>query len=119
MKIREFARELNLPEISGACERFIITNFDYVSREDAFYLSISITDFTHFLSLDELTVWNEETIVRAIEKWAQHRGHGDLEELCGHIRIDQLKEDFLKGMSESGSPCKPFIRERFVPTSFI
>ncbi len=114
MKIREFARDANWTDISAACDRFIIDNFEEVSREDKFYKTISKTDFANFLTLDELTVWDEETICRSIEKWAQHRGLGDLEELCSHIRIDHLKGTFLKEMSESESPCKSLIQTRFV-----
>ncbi len=96
MKIRKFARDANWTDIRAACDRFIIDNFEEVSREDTFYKTISKTDFANFLTLDELTIWDEETIYRSIEKWAQHRGLGDLEELCSHIRIDQLKEFFSR-----------------------
>ncbi len=114
MKIREFARDANWTDIRAACDRFITDNFEQVSREDTFYKTISKTDFANFLTLDELTVWDEEAIFRATEKWAQHRGLGDLEELFSHIQIDQLKETFLKEMSESESPCKSLIQTRFV-----
>ncbi len=55
MKIREFVRDANWADISAACDRFIIDNFEEVSREDTFYKTISKTDFANFLTLE---VWD-------------------------------------------------------------
>ncbi len=118
MRIRKFASDGNIKELLEVCNRFIIDNFEEVIKDEEdneFYSSISKEEFTNYLSLDDLVIWNEDTTVRAIEKWVKLRGRDNLQDLSAHIRVDQLSPDCLKETLEFESPFKDFIEARCVP----
>ncbi len=69
----------------------------------------------HYLSLDELGVWNEDTVLHAIDSWASLRGPsgpGEAVELARHLRVDRLSDDCFKNAVNSGSLTKPFLAVR-------
>ncbi len=104
------------------CNRFIIDNFEEVIKDEEdneFYSSLSKDEFTYYLSLDDLVIWNEDTTVRAIEKWVKLHGLDNLEELSAHIRVDQLSAECLKETLEFELPFKDFIQTRCVSTFYL
>ncbi len=122
MRIRKFASDGNITELVEVCNRFIIDNFEEVIKDEEdneFYSSISKEEFNNYLSLDDLVIWNEDTTVRAIEKWVKLRGRDNLEELSAHIRVDQLSPECLKKTLNSESSCKELIQTRCVSTFYL
>ncbi len=115
MKVKRFAKRANLNELKADCETFIIEHFEDFSREEQFYTDGAPSDIDHYISLDELGVWNEDTVLRMIEKWASMRGpHGQdaAIEFARHLRPDRLSEDCVDNAVSSGSLTKPFLASR-------
>ncbi len=73
------------------------------------------SEMDHYLSLDELGVWNEDTVLHSIDKWASLRApHGQEEaiEFARHLRVDRLSEDCVRNAMNSGSLTKAFLISR-------
>ncbi len=115
MKVKRFAERANPSELKAVCETFIIEHFEELSREDHFYTSVTPLEMDHYLSLDELGVWNEDTALHVIDKWDSMRGkHGQDEaiEVARHLRPDRLSENCVNSAINSGSLTKPFLTSR-------
>ncbi len=69
-KVKRFVTRADLNELKASCETFIIEHFEELSREEQFYTSVTPLEMDHYLSLDELGVWNEDTALHVIDKWA-------------------------------------------------
>ncbi len=113
--IKRFAERANLSELKAACETFIIEHFEDMSREEQFYMDATPSEMDHYLSLDELGVWNEDTVLHSIDNWASLRGPDGQDEAIGfarHLRVDRLSEDCVKNAMNSGSLTKPFLTSR-------
>ncbi len=70
MKVKRFAERANLSELKAVCEIFIIEHFEELSKEEQFCTDLKPSETEHYLSLDELGVWNEDTVLHMIDKWA-------------------------------------------------
>ncbi len=115
MKVKRFAERANLSELKAVCETFIIEHFEELSREEQFYTSVTPLEMDHYLSLDELGVWNEDTALYVIDKWASMRGkqgQDEAIEFARHLRPDRLSANCVNNAMNSGSQTKPFLTSR-------
>ncbi len=120
MKVKRFAERANLSELKVTCETFIIEHFEDLSREKQFYTDTKPSEMEHYLSLDELGVWNEDTVLHAIDNWASLRGpHGQDEavKLIKHLRPDRLSDYCVQNAVKSESVAKSFIESRYLHCS--
>ncbi len=112
MKVKRLAERANLSELMAVCETFIIEHFEDLSREEQFYTDVTAAEMDFYLSLDELGVWNEDTVLHAIDNWASLRGPsgpGEAVELARHLRVDRLSNDCFKNAVNSSSLTKTFL----------
>ncbi len=115
MKVKRFAECANLSELKAVCETFIIEHFEELSREEQFYTNVTPLEMDHYLSLDELGVWNEDTLLHVIDKWASMRGkhrQDEAFEFARHLRSDRLSANCVNKAMNSGSLTKPFLTSR-------
>ncbi len=115
MKVKRFAERANLCELKAVCETFIIEHVEELSREEQFYTDLTPSEIDFYLSLDELGVWNEDTVLHMIDKWVSMRGSSGQDEaveLARHLRVDRLSDDCVKNAVNSGSLTKPFLASR-------
>ncbi len=114
-KVKRFAERANLSELKAACETFIIDHFEDMSREEQFYIDATPSEMDHYLSLDGLGVWNEDTVLHSIDNLSSLRGPNGQDEAIEfgrHLRIDMLSDDCVKNAMNSGSLTKPFLTSR-------
>ncbi len=114
-KVKRFATRTDLSELKAACETYIIEHFEEMSREEHFYIDATPSEMDHYLSLDELGVWNEDTVLHSIDNWASLRGlygQDDAIEFARHLRVDRLSEDCVNNAVSWGSVTKPFLPSR-------
>ncbi len=112
MKVKRFAEHANLRDLKAVCETFIIEHFEDLSREERFYTDVTPTEMDYYLSLDELGVWNEDTVLHAIDNWASLRGPSvprEAVELARHLRVYRLSNDCFKNAVNSSSLTKTFL----------
>ncbi len=112
MKVKRFAELANLSELKAVCETFIVECFEDLSKEEQFCTDLKPSEMEHYLLLDEQGVWNEDTVLRMIEKWASMRGPsgpGEAVELARHLRVDRLSDDCVKNAVNSSSLTKTFL----------
>ncbi len=87
-----------------------------MSKEEQFYMDATPSEMDKYLSLDELGVWNEDTVLHSIDNWASLRGLHGQDEAIGfarHLRVDRLSEDCVKNAMNSGSLKKPFLTSSY------
>ncbi len=117
MKVKRLAQRANLSKLMAVCETFIIEHFEDLSKEEQFYTDLKPSEMDHYLSLDELGVWNEDTVLHAIDNWASLRGPsgpGEAVELARHLRVASLSDDCVKNAVKSGSLTIPFLKRRYL-----
>lgn len=113
-KIWSFANCESIPELLKICQVFVLENFEELSKENAFYIALGRTDFINILKHDDLAVYNEETIFRAITKWAEINGPQDVMEMFDHLRVVYLSEEFKTNILTPHPFYKSFLEARYV-----
>ncbi len=115
MRVKRLAERANLSELMAVCETFIIEHFEDLLKEEQFYTDLKPSEMEHYLSLDELGVWNEDTVLHAIDNRASLRGpsgQDEAVELARHLRVDRLSDDCVKNAVNLGSLTKTFFAVR-------
>ncbi len=115
LKVKRFAESAALEELAALCENYIKEHFEEISQEDSFYTDLTLAEMDNYLSLDELGVWSEDSVVQIIDKWASLRGPNGQQEARGlvkHLRPGQLSEECINTTAESRSLCKEAVKNK-------
>lgn len=109
-----FANRESLPDMLEACQDFVLENFETLSRDNAFYDGLEKTDFINFLQNDDLAVFDEQTVFRAIVKWSEINRPQDATELFAHLRVGCLSEEFKTSTLNRHPVYKSFLEARYI-----